>query len=373
MTKDKDIACSNKDKPGVRAKVESAYKSWLEKFCKNCSAGNKKRKIDYKKLSGANKELMKEAVLASLGVCKPEDTLYNAHSPSLESLSPSKKPLIFVVNVKVLTLAKVSHHILPAPTISNFPHIYLQLGSMLDCPDCPVLHCVVDTAVSLITGNFHFVAALAKKYPHCIAKLDVLKDYNPIVLSGIVQRRGESVTMELTTGFQFHLPYLTRDGQAMHILIATGPQVTVNTIVGLPFIQATCMIINLFDHVADMCALDTHPFPLEYHRATVHVPIVDEAYAARVHLSNANRDLIREIKTLEQHFSAASFVANITKDNAKRMSLGSRAVGQPMSEATGNLHLAMHQKSFLGKHGLFYSPMEGYSNLNSLGGLYNDQ
>jgi hypothetical protein len=33
-----------------------------------------------------------------------------------------------------------------------------------------------------------------------------------------------------------HLPYLTRDGQATSILIATGPHVTVNTIVGLPFI-----------------------------------------------------------------------------------------------------------------------------------------
>jgi hypothetical protein len=52
----------------------------------------------------------------------------------------------------------------------------------------------------LPTGNFHFVAALAKKFPHCVAKLYVPQNYNPIVLSGIVQRGGESVTMEYMWG-----------------------------------------------------------------------------------------------------------------------------------------------------------------------------
>jgi hypothetical protein len=144
-----------------------------------------------------------------------------------------------MIDVPVLSAASPSRNILLAPIVLNFPHIRLQLGSTLDCPDCPILRCVVDTAAALTTGNFHFVVALAKKYPHCVAKLYAPKDYNPIVLSGIVQRGGESIITDLTVGFQFHLPYLTRDGQATSILIATGPHVTVNTIVGLPFIQAT--------------------------------------------------------------------------------------------------------------------------------------
>jgi hypothetical protein len=167
-------------------------------------------------------------------------------------------------------------------------------------PIAPFLRCVVDTAAALMTGNFHFVAALAKKYPHCVTKLYVPEDYNPIVLSGIVQYGGESVTTDLTVGFQFHLPYLTRDDQATSILIATGPYITVNTIVGLPFIQATHMIIDLSDNVADMHALDASPFPLEYRPAAVHVPIVDEAGAAPTHLSTAHQDLIKVIDALEQ-------------------------------------------------------------------------
>ena len=144
--------------------------------------------------------------------------------------------MILVANVVVLSSASPNRGILPVPIVSNFPHIHLQLGTVLDCPNWPVIRCVVDTAAALSTGNFHFMAAVAKQYPHCIAKLFVPKDYNPIILSGIVQRGSESVTTELTVKLQFHLPYLTREGNTTSILIATGPHVTVNTIVGLPFI-----------------------------------------------------------------------------------------------------------------------------------------
>jgi hypothetical protein len=94
----------------------------------------------------------------------------------------------------------------------------------------------------------------------------------------------------------------------------------------------------------------------------VHVPIVDEANAAHIHLSTAHLNMIKEIKALERHFSAASYVANVTANNAnRRMSFGSRAVGQPMSCTTGNLISALCQDSLLGKHGLFDSPMDNYS------------
>ena len=183
-------------------------------------------------------------------------------------LLPNKVPRILIADIAVLSSASDTKGILPAPIVSNFPHIQLQIGSSDEGADCPVIRCVVDTAAALTTGNFHFVAAVAKRYPHCVAKIYVPEDYNPIVLSGIVQRGGESVTTELSVGFQFHLPYLTREGEPTSILIATGPHVTVNLIVGLPFIQATRGIIDFADNVADLRALDAPPFPIEYRRAT---------------------------------------------------------------------------------------------------------
>jgi hypothetical protein len=202
----------------VHEEAAQAYAAWLENYKKKQEGRGKKRKVNYDKMSDANKERVKEAVLASMGIRTNPDNP-STGSPSL----PSKKPLIFVINVPVLSLSTPSRAIMPAPIMSNFPHICLQLGSTLDCADCPILRCVVDTAAALTTDNFHFVATLAKKYPHCVAKLYVPEDYNPIVLSGIVQGRGESVMMELTVGFQFHLLYKTCNGQDTSISLPLVP------------------------------------------------------------------------------------------------------------------------------------------------------
>jgi hypothetical protein len=159
-------------------------------------------------------------------------------------------------------------------------------------------------------------------------------------------------------GFQFHLPYLTCEGQATSILIATGLHVAVNAIVGLPFIQATKMIINASDHIVDMRALDTPPFPLEYCRAAVHVPILEENSAARVNTSDAHTTLIKEIKDLELFFSNAA----VKQYGAGCVSFGSRAMSQPLSPSK----LALQIDTILGKHGLTESSTDNYS--DPLGG-----
>ncbi len=242
----------------------------------------------------------------------------------------------------------------------------MQLGTNLGCPNCPVVRCAVDTAAALSTGNFHFVAAVAKQYPHCITKLYVPKDYNPIVLSGIVQRGGESVTTKLTVGFQFHLPYLTKDGNPTSILIATGPHVTVNTIVGLPFIQATHAIIDLADNVVDLPTLDALPFPLEYHRTTVHVPVMGEGGKHPVYMAGAYEDLISEIESLEQYFTQALTITAPKIEDG----LGQRKVSFGASPAKATyispttLQLALAHATNAGRRGFVADPMENYSKSN---------
>ena len=92
----------------------------------------------------------------------------------------------------------------------------------------------------------------------------------------------------------------------MSILIATGPHVTVNMIVGLPFIQATGAVIDLSDNVAKLRALNAPPFPFEYRCARVHVPAtIGEGNEHPVHMTGAYDDLITEINALEQFFASA--------------------------------------------------------------------
>jgi hypothetical protein len=274
--------------------------------------------------------------------------------------------MILVANVIVLSSASGSHNILPAPIVSNLLHIHLQLGTNLGCPNCPVMCCIVDTAAALSTGNFHFIAAVAKQYPQCIAKLYVPKDYNPIVLSGIVQRGGESVTTKLTVGFQFHLPYVTKDGNLTSILIATGPHVTVNTIVGLLLIQATCPIIDLADNVVDLHALDATPFPLKYCCAIVHVPVMGEGDKHPVHMAGGYNNLISKIKFLKRYLTQAlTITAPEIKDGLgqRKFSFGASPVKATYIPPT-TLQSALAHTTNVGKCGFVADPMENYSKPN---------
>jgi hypothetical protein len=219
-------------KPGVKEAADANYREWVEKRKKQ----NKKRKerpVSYDKLSNKDKAKMQESVLASLCVSSINDEALMITADSSHCSPPAKKPhmTILVVDIAVLSSASPLKSILPAPIVTNFPHIHLQMGSTLDDPACPVIRCVVDTAAAFTTGNFHFVAAIAKRYPHTVAKIFVPEDYNPIVLSGIVQRGGKSITTKLTVGFQFHLPYLMTDGSQTSILIATGPHAPMSRLI----------------------------------------------------------------------------------------------------------------------------------------------
>jgi hypothetical protein len=65
------------------------------------------------------------------------------------------------------------------------------------------------------------------------------------LLIRIVQDNAYAITTDLPIAFQFHLPYFTKDGSATSFVVATGPQVSVNTVLGLLLITATGMIITL--------------------------------------------------------------------------------------------------------------------------------
>ncbi len=91
------------------------------------------------------------------------------------------------------------------------------------------------------------------------------KDYLPIVLSGIVQSSDNAaVTTKLEVGWQFHLPYKTREGDMASFAIATGTNVSVNTILGFPFQVATGMVIYLVDNVVECKSLDCPPFTIDF-------------------------------------------------------------------------------------------------------------
>jgi hypothetical protein len=113
--------------------------------------------------------------------------------------------------------------------------------------------------------------------------------------------------MQLDLSTQFFClqtwPYFTREGAPTTFLVAVGPNVTVNTILGLPFIQQTKMIIDAADQVAELHSLDAPPFPIDFRCAQCSVPTI-VAPKDPVNASHFT-DIIREIANIESLFTVS--------------------------------------------------------------------
>ena len=204
--------------------------------------------------------------------------------------------VVFVIDIPCLAVGSPLKRIMPIRIQSNLPHIVLQFGPNLDMADCPQVRCAVDTCPALTTSNFHFFAAVAKSYLHCLTKLLMPEGYAPIVLSGIVQANNAAVTTELEVGLQFHLLYCTSGGDFLSLLVATGPNVSVNMIIGLLFIKATRMILDFVDNMAECKHLDCPPFPMDFWHTSNYFPVAD---APAHHLGPHKTLVLKELHNLE--------------------------------------------------------------------------
>jgi hypothetical protein len=192
------------------------------------------------------------------------------------------KPVVFLYDAQALNTG-VHCHVLPVIFQSIMLHIHLQLGNDLSDLSSPILCCVMDTAAALCTRTYHFFAAIAKQYPQFVAKIFLPEDYSPVVLSGIVQDNADTITTELLVAFQFHLPYFTKDGSATSFVVATGPHVSLNTVLGLPLITATRMILDFNDNVVQAKNLDCPHFPIDFCRATKTIPAIKDSGDPKTH------------------------------------------------------------------------------------------
>lgn len=324
------VTCPNANNPGVRETAERNYQAFLRRMKqKRQKKRGGKRKLDVDNMTDDDKKKLRHALFstdapvdgvsddASAASSITNPTFATAGTGSGSALlrrsggrggrggiggSRSGGSMVLVVDVVVLASPSPTRKTLPCPVTPDFPHIQLKLGHDIADDNMPFLRVVIDTAAALSVGNFNFHAAVAKKFPGSICKIYAPQDYSPIVLSGIVQTGEESVTTELQVAFQYHLPYENREGENTTFLVATGNHVTANTIAGLPFIRASGMILDTNDDVAELTRLTAPPFPLDFRRAAVHVPIMEQSPTVNVNLAQ-HGDLIAEIENLERYMA----------------------------------------------------------------------
>jgi hypothetical protein len=151
----------------------------------------------------------------------------------------------------------------------------LQTGRPNEEQDCLALHCMLNSATSLSTANFHYMVAVLKQYPHILKAIYLPDNYATIILSGIVTSPNEATNkMELSVGFEVYLPYLSKDRNETCLLVAAGPDISVNLILGLPFIEATGMIADFVDNVCQAKHFLCEPFPIDFRCAMTLIPVV---------------------------------------------------------------------------------------------------
>ena len=289
--------CPDWQKPEVQKAAKAAYDKKREKRVKKSDKGKRwsTKEPDLDDLTEAGRKKISRQVYAAKGSSVTSSITGN----DPEAGAYGTGPLIMLLKAMVLQSTSSRKKPLPVPINSLIPHINLQLGLSLEGNRCPVIGCVIDTAASLNTGNFAFVKKVAALYPNAVARVYTDKSYEPISLSGIVQIDGKAVSTLLPVAFVFHTPYVTKDGTPTTIIIACGPQVTVNVILGIPFIESTKMIIDMNDKVADLQALDAPPFRIDSRMPQCAAPQVERS---RTTVNYARYGtFLQELDALEAH------------------------------------------------------------------------
>jgi hypothetical protein len=317
------VICANQDNPGVHKNAQRNIDR-IKANCQKCFKQNTKWKnlgtANFSDVDKAGQQRIQEQVLQAMGHRKISNAtsvaLLVTTSSSVAFSANARRgrggggrgfqgggPRIFVCNVTVLAAGTSLKCMMPISIQSNLPHIILQFGADLNCPNCPSICCAVDSCTALTTGNFHFFASIAKRFSYCVAKVFAPQNNAPIILSGVVQSCQEAVTTKLEAGFQLQLPYKTKEDDESSLMIATSPNVSLNTIIGLLFMLGMGMILNLVNNLAECKHLDYPPFLIDYQQTTNHVPVTDNQSAA-IHHASVLRDLINEIEHLEHYYKA---------------------------------------------------------------------
>jgi hypothetical protein len=311
------IICPNRDVPGIHEHAARNIKKMRRNRKKKHVQNQKRKNLGTANFANFDEEGQKRIREQCLAVIQGHDVSDSASVVSSVtgpgSSAPSAghgrgcssgSPRIFVVDVPILAASMPLKPQMPISIQSNLPHIAIKFGQDLDDSNCPMIRCVVDTCAALTTGSFHFFAAIVKRYLHCVEKVFAPQDYASIVLMGIVWNKEETVTTKLEVGFLFCLPYKTSDGNNSSFMVATGLHVSVNTIVGLPFVKGVGMIIDTVDDVAECKYLDCPPLPIDYQCTLNQVPAMDKPSVPVHHTRPHFLKTICKIENLECYYDA---------------------------------------------------------------------
>jgi hypothetical protein len=164
---------------------------------------------------------------------------------------------------------------MPIAIDNGLPHITFDLGSASDSD--PSICGLMDTCGALNTGYLSFHLWLKSERPDIVAEFVSFNDGNrfeSIKLSGAIHDPSNFDSTDhgnLTAVICYKTPYLDTFGNPITLSFALGPNVTVNTIFGLPMLCDLNAVISLRSNSLHSRAL-AHDFPITRAAANFGLP-----------------------------------------------------------------------------------------------------
>jgi hypothetical protein len=126
-------------------------------------------------------------------------------------------------------------------------------------------------------------------------------------------------------------------------MIAMGPTISVNAIIGLPFMKATGMILDLVDKVVDCKYLDCPPFPVDFCRTSNHIPVMDKPSSTPANHTALYIQMIQEVENVERYYEAKVLAGgSMMTPKALAVHFGSRLAVSAMVSNHDGLSTASH-------------------------------
>jgi hypothetical protein len=174
-------------------------------------------------------------------------------SPIEVATDDANNPGLFTVTVPILQERSASRPPMPVAIDNGLPHIDIRIGDQQDPSSNHHFACLLDTCAALNTGYNKYHFWLASVYPHCVAELIHCDDpENPFEAARLLGAVADSTTVDLSTHgrltsvIRYFTPYtIGNTKQPVIISFGLGPDVSVNSILGLPSIDSFNLNINL--------------------------------------------------------------------------------------------------------------------------------
>ena len=154
---------------------------------------------------------------------------------------------------------------------ADFPHVDLQFGEPGNDNLISSVSCLVDSGAGVITANLTFIEGLIGMNSKVLVEIHTCKngEWAPITMHGIVDpdAEGGNHIMELPVCFRLRTCHNLRDGNELHLLVASGTGVSVNFVLGNSWFEMIGAVIDYSSKCLRIAGYpDMQKFNLSFHR-----------------------------------------------------------------------------------------------------------